>query len=70
MSTSMVSKYNNLNDNIIMTIYSTPNILRDDYNNKLPLIIESVVVTRIDIHPTGEELDQHVIRLTPGGSHI
>jgi hypothetical protein len=44
--------------------------LRDDYNDKLSLITESVVVTRIDIHPTREKPDQHDIRLTPGGSHV
>jgi hypothetical protein len=49
---------------------STPNILRDDCNDKLPLITESVTVTQIDIHPVGEEPDQHIIRLTPGGSHV
>jgi hypothetical protein len=38
--------------------------------DKPPLIIESVVVTRIDIHPAGEEPDQHVIRLTLRGSHV
>jgi hypothetical protein len=27
-------------------------------------------VTQIDIHPAGEEPDQHVIRLTPRGSHV
>jgi hypothetical protein len=55
MSMSKVSKYNNHNNNV---------------TGKLPLIIESVAVTRIDIHPTGEEPDQHAIRLTPRGSHI
>jgi hypothetical protein len=32
--------------------------------DKLPLITESVAVSRIDIHPAGEEPDQHTIRLT------
>jgi hypothetical protein len=36
----------------------------------MPLITDSVVVTRIDIHPVGEELDQHTICLTPWGSHV
>jgi hypothetical protein len=49
---------------------STPNILRDDCNDKLSLITESVAVTQIDIHPTREEPDQHAIRLTLGGSHV
>jgi hypothetical protein len=71
-----VKKYNNHNDNIIITISitnfskSTPSILRDDCNDKPSLIIESVVVTRINIHPTREEPDQHVIHLTLGGSHV
>jgi hypothetical protein len=38
--------------------------------DKLSLITESVAMTRIDIHPAGEESDQHVIRLTPKCSHI
>jgi hypothetical protein len=62
MSTSKVSKYNNHNDNIIITISiskslktnGTPIILRDDCNDKLSLITESVTVTQIDIHRTGE----------------
>jgi hypothetical protein len=79
MSTSKVSKYNKHNDIIISNIsisYSlnpptvSPNILQDDYNGKMSLITESVAVTRIDIHPIGEESDQHAIRLTPGGSHV
>jgi hypothetical protein len=32
--------------------------------DKRPLISESVTATRIDIHPAGEEPDQHVIRVT------
>jgi hypothetical protein len=28
------------------------------------------MVTRIDIHPAGEEPDQHAIRLIPGGSNV
>jgi hypothetical protein len=51
-------------------INSTSNILRDDCNDKLSLITESVTVTRIDIHPTEEEPNQHAIHLTLGGSHI
>jgi hypothetical protein len=38
--------------------------------DKLPLITESVTATWIDIHPAGEEPDQHAIRLTPRGSHV
>jgi hypothetical protein len=49
---------------------STSNILRDDCNDKLPLITESVTATRIDIHPAGEEPDQHAIHLTPRGFHV
>jgi hypothetical protein len=51
MSMSYVSKYNNHNDNIIITISKSSkpqqytNILRDDYNDKLSLITESVGVT-------------------------
>jgi hypothetical protein len=33
--------------------------------DKQSLISKSVAVTRIDIHPIGEEPDQHVIRVTP-----
>jgi hypothetical protein len=36
--------------------------------DKRPLIYESVTVTQIDIHPTGEEPDRHVVRVTPGVS--
>jgi hypothetical protein len=43
-------------------------ILQDDSNNKRSLISESVAVTRIDIHPAGEELDQHAVRATLGVS--
>jgi hypothetical protein len=66
MSTSKVSKYNNHNGNIIITISisnsSNPSTVHQTYyemtvTDKLPLIIESVVVTRIDIHPVGEEPD-------------
>jgi hypothetical protein len=38
--------------------------------DKLPLIIKNVTMTRIDIHPAGEEPDQHAIRWTLGGSHV
>jgi hypothetical protein len=34
-----------------------------------PLISESVTAIQIDIHPAGEESDQHVIRMTPVVSH-
>jgi hypothetical protein len=37
--------------------------------NKQSLISESVVVTRINIHPIGEEPDQQDVRVTPGVSH-
>jgi hypothetical protein len=36
--------------------------------DKRSLISESVAVTRVDIHPAGEELDQHIVRATPGVS--
>jgi hypothetical protein len=36
--------------------------------DKQSLISKSVVATRIDIHPGGEELDRHVIRVAPGVS--
>jgi hypothetical protein len=36
--------------------------------DKRPLIYESVTVTQIDIHPTGEEPDRHVVRVAPGVS--
>jgi hypothetical protein len=52
------------------SINSTPNILRDDYNDKVPLITESVTMTQNNIHPAEEKPDQHAIRLTPGGSHV
>jgi hypothetical protein len=55
---------------LLESINSTPHILRDDYNDKLPLITDSVMMTRIDIHPAGEEPDQHVICITPRGSHV
>jgi hypothetical protein len=54
MSTSNVSKYNNHNDNIIITISisnsSNPSIIYQIYyemtvTDKLPLITESVVTT-------------------------
>jgi hypothetical protein len=73
MLMSKVSKYNNhdhIHIQLIESINSTPNILRDDCNDKLSLITESVIVTRIDIHPAGEEPDQYAIRLTPVGSHV
>jgi hypothetical protein len=79
MSTSKVSKYNNNNDNIIITIStfisSNPSTAYGTYYemtviDKLPFITESVVATRIDMHPVGKEPDQHAIRLTPGGSHV
>jgi hypothetical protein len=31
--------------------------------DKRPLISESVALTRIDIHPTGEEPDPHVVHV-------
>jgi hypothetical protein len=37
--------------------------------DKRPLISKSVVVTRIEIHPTGEEPDRHVVRAARGVSH-
>jgi hypothetical protein len=37
--------------------------------DKRSLIFESVTVTQIDIHPTGEESDRHVIRVALGVSH-
>jgi hypothetical protein len=55
---------------LLESINSTPTMLRDDGNDKLSLITESVAATRIDMHPAGEEPDQHAIRLTPGGSHV
>jgi hypothetical protein len=36
--------------------------------DKRSLISESVVVIPIDIHPTGEEHDQHVVRVASGVS--
>jgi hypothetical protein len=63
MSTSKVSKYNNYNGRIIMTICisnsSHLSIVHQTYyemtaTDKLALITESVAVTRIDIHPAGE----------------
>jgi hypothetical protein len=61
--------------NISISNSSNPPIVHQIYykmttTDKLPLITESVTVTRIDIHPAGEEPDQHVIRLTPEGSHV
>jgi hypothetical protein len=37
--------------------------------DKRSLISESVGTTRIDIHPAGEEHDQHVVHATPRVSH-
>jgi hypothetical protein len=63
MSLSKVSKYNNHNDNIIVTISisnsSNPSTVHQTYyemtaTDKLPLITESVMVNQIDIHPVGE----------------
>jgi hypothetical protein len=79
MSMSKVSKYNNHNDNIIITIStsisSNSSTVHKTYykmtmTDKLPLITKSVIVTWIDIHPAGEEPDQHALRLTPRGSHV
>jgi hypothetical protein len=76
MSTSKLSKYSNDNNynhahiHLLESINSTPNILRDDCNDKLPHISESVAVTQINIHRAGEEPHQHTICLTPGGSHV
>jgi hypothetical protein len=36
--------------------------------DKQSLISKSVMVTRIDTHPVGEEPDQHAVRVTPGVS--
>jgi hypothetical protein len=64
MSTSKVSKYNNHNDKIIIIITisnsSNPSAIHQTYyemtiTDKLPLITESVAVTRINIHPAGEK---------------
>jgi hypothetical protein len=38
--------------------------------DKRSLIFESVVVTRIDIHPVGEESNEHVICVIPGVSRM
>jgi hypothetical protein len=79
ISMSKVSKYNNHNYNIIITMSISnsldPKIEHQTYyemtaTDKLPLITESVTATRIDIHHTWEEPDQHAIRLTPGGSQV
>jgi hypothetical protein len=65
MSTSKVSKYNNHNDNIIITISisnsSNPSIVHQTYHemtamNKPSLISESVAVTQIDIHPARKKI--------------
>jgi hypothetical protein len=48
------------------TVHQTYNEMTE--MNKQPLISESVVVTRIGIHPTGKEPDQHIIRMAPGVS--
>jgi hypothetical protein len=37
--------------------------------DKRPLISESVAVIWIDIHPTGEEPDQHIVHVAPE-SHV
>jgi hypothetical protein len=79
MSTSKVSKYNNYKDNIIITISislsSKSSTVHQTYYeitvmDKLPLITKSVMTTRINIHPTRKEPDQHAIRLTPTGPHV
>jgi hypothetical protein len=36
--------------------------------DKWPLISESVAVTQINIHPTGEEPDRHIVRVALGVS--
>jgi hypothetical protein len=58
---SKLSKYNNHNDNITISISnsSNPSIVHQIYYemtamDKLPLITESIVVTQIDIHLAGE----------------
>jgi hypothetical protein len=35
-----------------------------------PLISECVMVIRIDIHPAGEEADQHIIRVASRASRL
>jgi hypothetical protein len=35
----------------------------DDSNNKRSLISKSVAAIRISVHPTGQEPDQHIVRL-------
>jgi hypothetical protein len=38
--------------------------------NKRSLISESVVVIQIDVHPAGDEPDQHIVRLASWVSHM
>jgi hypothetical protein len=64
MSTSRVSKYNNLDDNIIISISNSSNL------STVHQTYYETTATRINIHPAGEELDQHAICLTPIGSHV
>jgi hypothetical protein len=63
-------KYSNHHHNITITIL----IVNQTYyemkaTDKRSLKSEIVVVSRIDIHPTRKEPDQHAIRVTPGVSH-
>jgi hypothetical protein len=37
--------------------------------DKRSLISESVTVIQIDIHPVGEEPNEHIVHVTPGVSH-
>jgi hypothetical protein len=73
MSMSKVIKYSNHNDNGTITISifitSNPSTVHQTYyemttTDKMSLIIKSVMTTQIDIHPAGEEPDQHAVRTT------
>jgi hypothetical protein len=69
-------KYSNHHNSIIITMLILElTIVQQTYyemtaTDKQPLISESVTVTQIDIHPIGEEPNQHVIRATPEVSRM
>jgi hypothetical protein len=79
MLTSKVSKYNNRNDNIIITISisnsSNPSIVHQHTTKWLQRQVvthnrECCSDSNWYTHCKGKEHDQHIIRLTPVGSHV
>jgi hypothetical protein len=77
---NIISKVNTVIIMINITITITililsPSTVHQTYyemtsTDKRSLISENVAVIRIDIHPTGKEPDQHIIRVTPRVSRM